>query len=200
MTEKNYNPKQKEKKAMKKQELVNAEANIKNPLKKEIAKEEKVEEKQLEIKKEEKKKLEIKKVKKDFAFVQGKDLPISTKVAGAIGRFIKHKKIEIAIKELEEVITKKKAIPMKGEIPHRKGKIMSGRFPKRASEEVIILLKSLKGNTITNDLDEPIIKEVISNKASRPMGKRGSIQKKRTHMKIIAKEAKLKKDKMEEKK
>ena len=82
---------------------------------------------------------------------------------------------------------------MRGEIPHRKGNIMSGRFPVKASKEVIILLKSLKGNTLANNMDDPIITEVIANQAARPLGKGGRIRKKRTHFTIIAKEIKEKK-------
>jgi ribosomal protein L22 len=195
MTEKDYNPNQKENKAMKKQESL---AKTETP--KTVVKEEKkAEEKKVETKKEVKKQ-ETKIVKKDSAFVRGKDLPMSTKVGCAIGRFIKNKKIEDAIKDLEQVTELKKAVPMRGEIPHRKGKIMSGRFPKKAAKEVIILLKSLKGNTVTNNMDDPIIKEVVANKAARPMAKRGSVQKKRTHMLITVKEISEKKEKAKKKK
>lgn len=210
MTEKNYNPNQKENKAMKKQEAIN---RPKAPVVKEVVPEEKkietpkpvaspeikADEKKIEDKVKETKK-KVKKVKKDTALVHGKNLPISTKVGSALGRFIKNKKIEAAIKDLEEVVAIKKAVPMRGEIPHRKGNIMSGRFPQKAAKEVILLLKSLKGNTIANDMDDPIIREVISNQASRPRGKGGSVQKKRTHMTIIAKEVQAKKIKEKQKK
>ena len=201
MTERNYNPNQKENKAMKKQDAI---SQPKAPVAKESVPEEKKVEGKVEspttvakteikddITKTNEKK--IKKIKKDTAIVNGKNLPISTKVGGAIGRFLKNKKIEVAIKDLEAVIDMKKAVPMRGEVPHRKGNIMSGRFPQKAAKEVIILLNSLKGNTLANDMDEPIIREVISNQAARPVGKRGSTKKKRTHMTIIAKEVKTKK-------
>ena len=51
-----------------------------------------------------------------------------------------------AIKDLEKVVNLKKPVPMKGETPHRKGKIMSGRFPKKAAQNFIVLLKSLSSN------------------------------------------------------
>ena len=89
---------------------------------------------------------------------------------------------------------------MKGEIPHRKGKgISSGRFPKKAAKNFIILLKSLAANANEGNLDEPIIVEAIANMAARPHGRFGRTQKKRTHVKIIAKN-KIQKSKKEEKK
>lgn len=146
-------------------------------------------EKKEEIKKEiTKKKKEIK-VKKTEAIVNVKGVPVSTKYSMAICRFIKNKKIEKAIKDLEDVLQFKKAVPMKGEIPHRKGKkIMSGRYPKRATEHFIKLLKSLLANANHNGLENPIITEAVSNIGKRPFGKFGRIRRKRTHIKITAKE------------
>ena len=59
---------------------------------------------------------------------------------------------------------------MKGEIPHRKGKIMSGRFPKNASEHFINLLKTLSANSNVNGLENPVIVEAIANIGERPFG------------------------------
>ncbi len=84
----------------------------------------------------------------------------------------------------------KKAVPMKGEIPHRKGKIMSGRFPKKSAEHFIKLLKSLNANANLNELNNPVISEAVSNIAQRPYGKHGRVRKKRTHVKLVAKESK----------
>ncbi|OYT36358.1 hypothetical protein B6U91_01330 [Candidatus Pacearchaeota archaeon ex4484_71] len=158
---------------------------------------EKVDKKDTE-KKEKKKEV---KIKKEFAVTNAKDIPISTKQAVAICKFIVGKPIQKAINELEEVTKLKIAIPMKGEIPHRKGKIMSGRFPLRASKQFIKILKELQGNSNQNNVDEPIIKEAIANKAQRPYGRFGSHKKKRSHIKIIVFEkSSLKKKKTKEKK
>jgi ribosomal protein L22 len=138
-----------------------------------------------EIKKE---KVETKKVKKEEVKVVGKDLPASTKVVVAICKFIKNKSIEKSIKDLQEVQKLKKAVPMKGEIPHRKGKIMSGRFPKKVASQVERLLKSLEGNANQHNVEEPIITKAIANIASRPLGKKGRISKKRSHLIIWATE------------
>jgi len=145
-----------------------------------------------EDKVEEKKKPIVKKeiIKKDYAVINIKNSPISTKHSMAICKFIKYKKIEDAIEYLEKVIVGKKAIPMKGEIPHRKGKMMSGRFPKNASKEFIIFLKSLKANANANNLEEPIISEAVANIGTRPYGRFGRTRKKRTNITIKCRERK----------
>ena len=219
MTEKNYNPQQKERKSMKKQEAIksspNAVASLKT--KKAMEKQEvvekvkkqeqpieapKVEEKKLENVKEEQKtpekkevKKEVPKIKRTEVSAKGVNLPISTKDAKFVCKFIVKKRIGDAIRDLEQVEVKRKAVPMKGEIPHRKGKgIASGRFPKKAAKNFIVLLKSLAANANESSLDEPIIVEAMANMAARPYGRFGRTQKKRTHVKVIAKDkTKLKK-------
>jgi len=201
MTEKDYNPERRNKKV-----LVDApkklQANQIQQKEKIIEnKEEKIEnsdeKKETEIKTEEKKKPIQKKpvVKKTEAVVNGNDLRISTKVASDVCRFIKYKKISEAIADLEEVLMKKKAVPMRGEIPHRRGQIMAGRFPQNASKEFIRLLKTLIGNSIVNGLENPVIVETVANIASRPHGRFGRFKKKRTHVKIVAKEKAIKGEK-----
>ena len=151
-------------------------------------KEKKTEEKKIE------KKPEVKKPKKTEAVVNVQNLPISTKDSAAICKFIKNKKIENAITDLEQVLILKKAVPMKGEIPHKKGKgMMSGRFPRKASQNFIKLLKSLLANATYNGLEEPVIAEAIANQASRPYGRFGRWQRKRTHVKLKTVEVKKKK-------
>ena len=147
-------------------------------------------EKKVEVKKEIIKKSEKEVPKKAEAMVNVINLPISTKYSVSICKFIKGKKIESAIADLEQVLVYKKAVPMKGEIPHRKGKIMSGRYPKKATEYFIKLLKSLLANSNTNRLDNPVIAEAVANLASRPFGRFGRIRKKRTHVSIKVKEKK----------
>jgi ribosomal protein L22 len=186
MTEKNYNPEQKQMKTMKKQERATEKKTEINEMQKREQKETKVEEKKEEVKT---KKSEEKKGKKDVAITRGVNLPISTLDAVYICKFIKGKTIEKAIANLEEVLRFKRAIPMKGEVPHRKGKgIMSGRYPIKAIGYFIRMLKNLNANAIANGIEEGVIIEAIPNKASQPYGRFGSIRRKRTHVKIIAKE------------
>ncbi|MBT3404816.1 hypothetical protein HN832_02205 [archaeon] len=185
MTEKNYNPEQKTSKTMKKQSKAGARVPVT-----EIKKDKKVE----EVKKETKKPVQQKIVKRDKAEVNSTSVPISTLDAKFICKFIKGKTIEKAMEDLELVIRKKKAVPMIGEIPHRKGKgIMSGRFPGKASGEFIIILKGLRGNANVNGLEAPIITEAVANKAARPFGRFGRIKRKRTHLKIVVTEKKVNK-------
>ncbi len=147
---------------------------------------EKAKEKEIKETKKEKKKEAKKpeKPKKTEAVVNAQNLPISTKYSAAICKFIKNKKTGGAIRDLEQVLEQKKAVPMKGEIPHRKGRIMSGRFPKKATEHFIKILKNLAANANANELENPIIVEAISNIGSRPFGRFGRIRRKRTHVKI----------------
>ena len=75
---------------------------------------------------------------------------------------------------------------MKGEIPHRKGKIMSGRFPKKSAINFIKALKSLSGNAIANGVENPAIAEAVSNYGQRQYGRFGSVKRKRTHLRMVA--------------
>ena len=63
----------------------------------------------------------------------------------------------------------RKAVPMIGEIPHRKGKMMSGRYPINASKQFIMLLKSLKANALVNELElENSVIKCKANLSQRP--------------------------------
>lgn len=137
------------------------------------------------------------KVKRTEAVARGLDLSLSKKHCMYIGDFIKNKPIDLAISQLEEVIKFKRAIPMRGEIPHRSEPgMMSGRYPITASKAFITMLKGLKGNALSNgmDLDKTRIVTIVSNWASRPMRK-GGARFKRTHVVITAKELEQKGDK-----
>ena len=151
----------------------------------------KVEDKKIEeVKTENKKPVVKERQKKTEAVVNGNSLPLSTKYSAAICKFIKGKKIDNAIIDLEAVAKLKKPVPMSGEIPHRKGKgIMSGRFPQKAAKNFIVLLKSLKANASYNGIENPVIVEAYANIGSRPFGRFGAVRKKRTHVKISAREA-----------
>lgn len=163
---------------------------------------EKTEEKVEEEKKEEKKKpvegTTKPKEKKDYAIVRGESLKISTKYSVEIGRFIKGMKIDEAIGNLEKVTKKKLAVPMRGEMAHRKGKrldgkgMATGKYPVTASKTFIKLLKTLKGNSIVNglELENTKIIEVVSNKAPERRHRYGRTKFKQTHVMIKAKEMK----------
>ena len=145
---------------------------------------EKAEEKKAKLK------LDEKKIKKENAITLGRNLHISKKHSMYICNFIRRKKIEDAMKDLEMVQKYKKAIPFKGEIPHRKGKgMMSGRYPIKSVGVFMNLLKTLKGNSIVNGLDigKTIIFSASANWGSRPM-RRGNTRGKRTNVILEARE------------
>lgn len=156
---------------------------------------EKVVEKTGEKKETDKSKKKIEKIekkipKKDEAVALGRNLHISKKQGIYVCNFIKNKTIDGAMKDLVQVIKMKRAIPFKGEIPHRKGKgMMSGRYPVKAAGLFINLLKSLKGNVLVNgmDLDKSRINFASANWAARPM-RSNRREGKRTHIILKARE------------
>ena len=163
-----------------KETIKEAEKEIAEKIEKEV---EKVEDKKEQIK-EKKKKVE-KKVKKTEVVVNGRDLRISTKQAVAICNLIRGKDIDKAIGDVGEVIKMKRAVPIRGEIPHRKGKIMSGRYPIKASEEFVKLLRSLRANAINHEVElEKVRISCMANVASRPYRRFGQSRFKRSHVQI----------------
>ncbi|MEK6917417.1 MAG: uL22 family ribosomal protein [Nanoarchaeota archaeon] len=170
-----------ENKKQTKEEKVDNKELESTPSEKPISNESEVKEEKKEIK--EKPKKEIK--KKTSAVVNGINLHMSTKQAAAICRFIKWKEIKKAVQELKEVSQLRRAIPMKGEIPHRKN-IGPGRYPQKASKAFVELLNTLSANAETNGLENPIIAKAVANIASRPYGKFGAVRKKRSHVEITA--------------
>ena len=166
-----------------------AEENIKQENKTENVKIE--EQKTVEAKEEQRSQIQnsknsekSKSAKKTEAVVNGKDLPVSIKHAVALCNFIKGKEIDRAISELEEVARLKKAVPMRGEIPHRRG-MMSGRYPTKAAGIFIKLLKSLKSNAMVNEMElEKYKLHAIPNLAPRPFRRFGQGRFKRCHVAI----------------
>lgn len=135
-------------------------------------------------------KQEVKKGKKEEAIARGLNLHASKKHCMYICDFIKNKSIDSALSDLQSVISLKMPIPFKGEIPHRSyPKMMSGRYPVKASKQFIYILKALKGNVIVNslELEKTRITFASANWASRP-SKRGGARFKRTHILLKARE------------
>ena len=159
----------------------------------------KVEQKQ-EVKTEEKKEKKsqpAKIVKKEDAIARGLSLHTSKKHCMYICSFIKNKTVDQAILDLEDVIMFKKVVPFKGEIPHRSALgVMSGRYPVKASGQIITILKGLRGNILANgmDVEKTKIYWASASWASRP-AKRGGMRFKRTHVIFKAKEFQPKEEK-----
>lgn len=152
-----------------------AEREVKEEIKEEIEEVSEEGKKQPETKKQNK-------PKKTEAVVNARNLPISTKHAVAICNMIRNKEIDNAISLLEIAEQKKIAVPMRGEIPHRKG-IMSGRYPIKAIGHFIKSLKSLKSNALANELEiEKCRIFCKADVASRPYKRFGRGRFKRTHV------------------
>lgn len=201
--EKQYKPKhipiesqkQKEVRTEVKQEIKEQKSEIKPEVKEqktEVKNEIKSVESKTKVNKDiqEPKKEAVKISKKEEAVARGLSLPTSKKHCMYISNFIKGKSIDTAILELKEVLKFKRAIPFKGEIPHRHGPgMMSGRYPINAVSLLINVLKGLKGNCLVNglDLQKTIIYSSSASWASRPPRK-GGTRFKRVNIIIKAKE------------
>lgn len=129
------------------------------------------------------------------AIVNGRNLPISTKHAIEIAKFIKGKSIQKSKALLEHVVQKKIAVPFtrfKRDMGHKPGRMAAGRYPEKASQHFITLLDSLESNALNKGLDTEslIITTIIPNKASRPWhpGRQRRTKMKRTHVTILAEE------------
>lgn len=185
--EKQYAPSAKEKKMTKTAKAPEAKAPVKVEEKIENKTEEKKEETETKV---EEKKVETKKENKtlkDKAFVNAYTMQISSKHSYCICDMIRGKDIDKAIEMLEEVLIFKRAVPMNGmEIPHRHG-MMSGRYPKNASKEFILLLKQLKANASVNEIDNAVITSAIANRGSRHF-RRGGTRSKSTHVYLEVKD------------
>ena len=146
------------------------------------------------------------KPKKTEAKVNATSLPISTKHAMAILNMIRNKQIDSAISLLDLAEKKKIPVPMRGEIPHRKGKgMMSGRYPVNALGHIIKVLKSLKSNALVNELELEKYKIFCkANVAARPYRRFGKGRFKKTHVNVklipITKEDKMRINKARAKK
>src|SRR3989338_7007913 len=99
------------------------------------------------------------------AIANGASLKISTKQSIEICRLLRNKTTEKAKKLLERVIEKKQAVPYirhNHEIPHRKGNMMAGRYPIKASKEILRLIKNAEANAINKGMASNLIISHIS--------------------------------------
>jgi len=178
----------------KKQEHVHSHADNSHEHKQEDHKHEHKEDKKEHVHKHDEKKEAVKekpRIKKELAVVRAPSVHMSKRHGIYICSFIKGKSVDKAISELEDVIILKRAVPFKGEIPHRKGDMMSGRYPVAAAKLFIPMLKNLKGAILFNGMDitKSRISSAYSNFAPRPQ-RRGGSKGKRAYITIEAKELK----------
>jgi large subunit ribosomal protein L22 len=89
------------------------------------------------------------------AIAKGNSIPISTKHTVEIGKSIRGKELAKAMKILEDVIEMKVPVQYKrfhGDRGHRK-KMGPGGYPKKASEEIIKLLRSAMNNAVQKGMN-----------------------------------------------
>ncbi len=92
------------------------------------------------------------------AKASGRELKVSHKAAREVCRAIKGMMLNNAKEYLRDVSAKKKAIPYtryKKKLPHRHGliKTFAGRYPMKASEQILDVLNSAQSNAENKGLD-----------------------------------------------
>ena len=137
--------------------------------------------------------------KETIAKVVGMDLPFSTKHAIEISDFIRYKNLQKAKTQLQLVMNKELAIPLKRfhkDRGHRKGEhIAQGFYPEKATKFIINLLNSLESNAKDKGMESSllVISEIIPNRAAaRWHNGRNRGKMKSTNITIYAKEKKAK--------
>jgi large subunit ribosomal protein L22 len=134
-------------------------------------------------------------MKENMARAITKDLGISTKTSIEMSNFLRGKKTDEAKAILERVLKKTQAIPFKrftDGVGHRKGAgITSGRFPQKASEAFITLIKQCEANAQAKGLSTDLrIVHLVAQKGTNAFrnGRQRRRQYKRTHMEIVLEE------------
>jgi len=130
------------------------------------------------------------------------NLPISTKHSVEICNHIKNKPLGKAKLMLNNTIDEKIPVPFKKykhNVGHRKGNIAAGRYPKKASQHILLLLNQVETNAQDKGLntDDLVITNIKADKGSRiwHRGRQGRQRMKRTHIEVIVKEREQKEKK-----
>jgi len=132
--------------------------------------------------------------KENMARVIGKSLPISFKLSIEICNFIRNKNVNYAKDTLSKVANGSEAIPLRRfnkDVGHKK-KMAAGRYPKKASIEILNLINNVEANAQFKGLNTAnlIITHINANKASNVMhfGRKRSRRAKRTNVEIVVQE------------
>ena len=141
--------------------------------------------------------------KENMARAIGKSLPISFKYSIEICNSIRNKNIGYAKNLLNDAIDEKKAIPFRVYTMHlgHKRKIGPGRYPKKASIEILNLINAVEANAQFKGLNTSnlVIKSIIANKGVRSArsGRKRGRKNKMTHIEIVVEEMAAKEKKKE---
>lgn len=123
-----------------------------------------------------------------------RDAGVSTKVSIEISNYLRGKSTAKAKRILELVLEKKHAIPFKrftDGVGHKTGNLDAGRYPQKASEAFLDLIKLAEANAAHKDLSEELeIVHLLAHKASTPFryGRQRRRKMKRSHLEIVVKE------------
>ncbi|MGC8644748.1 MAG: 50S ribosomal protein L22 [Thermoplasmata archaeon] len=137
--------------------------------------------------------------KKKSARATSVNAPISPRDALEIVRTIKGMKLDRAKEYLENVISKKSAVPYRkymDSVSHRRG-VGPGRYPEKAAKYVLDTIKSAESNAEFKQLDSE--KLVVRNAVAQPAppikyytfkayGSSGKFYRERVHIQIILEE------------
>ncbi len=85
----------------------------------------------------------------------GKELPISPKDTREVCRMLRHKRVNDAVKILEEIIDLKRPVPFKRYntgVAHKNG-VGPGRFPQKSAQAVLDVIQHAKHNAEYKGLD-----------------------------------------------
>ena len=141
-----------------------------------------------------------------MAKASGRDLHISPKEAREICEAIRYMKLDDAINYLERVTQKKEGVPygrFNANVPHHaeissRWGIPSGRYPVKASSEIITVLKNAKANAENKGLDTERLRVKhacaqaamqLRNYIPRAFGRSTPYYHPLTHVEIVVEEA-----------
>lgn len=135
-----------------------------------------------------------------MARAMARDLTISTKTSIEMSKFLRGKTTAKAKAILQRVLEKKQAIPFTrftNGVGHRAGVgIAAGRFPEKASQEFIKLIKNAEANAQTKGLNTELkIVHLLAHKGSNDYhyGRQSRRKYKRTHLEVVVEEMEEKK-------
>lgn len=139
--------------------------------------------------------------------ISSNNVPVSRKASREICHFIKGKDVDKVIAYLELVKEGKKAIPYlrhKHDVAHRKGNMGPGRFPRKASHEIIKLLNSMKKSADDKGINSEALKIIHAAVSPGPVlmhyGRYRGIRRKMSSIELIAEETVKKEKKSKQKK
>ena len=143
--------------------------------------------------------------KEQMAVASAKNIVASYKHCVEISNFLRFRSTGFAKQYLEKVILKEQAIPFirfYHNVGHRVG-MSAGRYPVKAAQEFLHLIKSVEENAQFKGLNPAHLKivKLVANKASSPAtGGRFRTKSKRSHIDIEVQEIAFKEPKKESKK